>query len=372
MASMNITFKTLDGDSSQVDIPQTEIFGNIINYVGNLLKNYKARKITNVVYLGFNYELKKYYSTKLQDVGIKNNSVVYLIFDNKNPMKHVPVKQYSGKSEDIEDVDEEPVITQTLQSLQALHNPHAIIQALQALQSMQDPQALTQAIEQTLQSLQDPQTATQTITQALQVLQSLQDQQDPQAMPPAIMQAITQTLQSTTSFAGSASPQAPIATQAPQISQAAQNAPATSVNVFKKKVNLLVGPPGGPFNKYNNVKIYKGSAKPIPLPIVESDSDSSSSESDSEDDVIENKVQNPVNSGVPDSITNVPVPSNNSDTYGASIQNSDELTSIDEEHITQIMDTLDDYDVDKITQLYKLNNKNAVQTINALLDSASS
>ena len=62
MASINVVFKTLDGDCFQVDLPQTEIFGNIINYVGDLLKGFSNRKITNVVYLGFKYEIQKYYS----------------------------------------------------------------------------------------------------------------------------------------------------------------------------------------------------------------------------------------------------------------------------------------------------------------------
>ena len=429
---MNITIKTLDGDCFQTTIPPTETFANITNYVTSdtrELDTFKNRKVTNVVYLGFNYDMKKYNSIKIQDVGIKNNSTIYLIFDHKNPLKRNTVHKASDESDDVEEIDDNAHVGQNSaqspnhsqlneQVSQFLEQSSQIMQtpqlAQQLAQQLQDPEVSTQLVQyvqnpqvvaNVAQLMQDPH-ALQTMVSlhslpefqnmvslhslpefqnmveflesqpnVLQVLNSLQLHPEFQQMMQTIQSQpeLQQIIQAAQQITHAVQPVPVPSTQpnAPPAAQPAAPVHVASDNTNKQHINLskFISPSddsdseSDKESKSDDEIITKKPVKKLIKKDIYSDSSSSSeSEFDSEDDVIEEKVQNPVNSGAPVTITTVPVPSNNSDV----------LTGIDEEHITQIMDTLNDYDVDKITQIYKLNSKNIIQTINALLDSTSS
>lgn len=60
-----------------IEISPNETLGNIIKYSGDLLC--ATHEIISIVYMGHNYRLDKYSELQLADIGVLNNSTIYLI-----------------------------------------------------------------------------------------------------------------------------------------------------------------------------------------------------------------------------------------------------------------------------------------------------
>ena len=58
MTFLNINIKTPNGDNFPAQLPLAEILGNLPNYIDEKFR--QQLEMTNVVYLGFNYDMKKY------------------------------------------------------------------------------------------------------------------------------------------------------------------------------------------------------------------------------------------------------------------------------------------------------------------------
>jgi hypothetical protein len=93
--TLNINLRTVEGGCTYVQIPSTETFENLIKYMDDKLG--QQYDVTNVVYLGFKYDMNTYCSTKLQDASVKNNSSVYLIMKEKITWKKMHIEKKPEK-----------------------------------------------------------------------------------------------------------------------------------------------------------------------------------------------------------------------------------------------------------------------------------
>ena len=302
---MNINLKTLNGEIYPVHIPLDETLGNLINYIDD--KFSESREITNVVYLGFSYDMKKYSSVKMLDTGIKNDSSVYLIFNRKlitkAPVKKVTIVQNESSDEDdsvIEETFEKPIkkpVSKVYHGKVTIPVDYSSEEEIKYQISKVHHEKVT-SVHNELSDEDD----------------SDNDSDDDEIpVPKTIKKSVVIT----------------------KSMKYASDEPSSSSE------NEEVAP----------------AASPSMPPLVSSDVSSDENE----------KVAPASSPSMPKLVvSSMPV-------YGMNktMNKNNVWTMNDDWGITQIMDTLGDYDVDKITQIYKLNKKNIPATINALLDATS-